>query len=280
MSFTSSLPSSLLIKDGKINGALHRKSNQPTVQPPFSSSSLLDLKEISKRVKGRGKKELLYPIFIECSKLVTDSFWRVFYEDLAFNKCPRTVFITNKSVCSNHKKNPLSYSFDNKKATEIIKELYPLLLDKTNVCSQADWTKKKMMLEKSQQLQSKKEYARWSSIRKKAIKDALIIDFVVKEKNLRGLNWAESRELRTLVTTSLTLSIIESTDVLYEDGEIKGIKCLVYNPNTRKYDIKKPIKNGGRISSNVSENNGIQCSLVWNKFVENYDKAVKTLLKN
>ena len=52
------------------------------------------------------KKELLYPIFLECCQYTSDIFWENIFEDLAYGKTPYGTYVSkNFLICNNKKKN-------------------------------------------------------------------------------------------------------------------------------------------------------------------------------
>ena len=46
------------------------------------------------------KKEIVYPIFLECFQYITDKFWLNIFEDLAYGKAPYGTYISKGSLTS------------------------------------------------------------------------------------------------------------------------------------------------------------------------------------
>lgn len=90
----------------------------------------------------RGKKELHYPIFHECSELVSDEYWKSLFDDLGYGKYPKGLYISNNTICSTNKRKAFTYSFINKPAKLIARELHELILEHTNLYSNRDLKKK------------------------------------------------------------------------------------------------------------------------------------------
>ena len=79
------------------------------------------------------KKELLYPIFLECSQHADDTFWENIFEDLAYGKAPYGTYISKDFLCCGYKKKEFSYKIEKKTGffhADNIKERYRSLVPK------------------------------------------------------------------------------------------------------------------------------------------------------
>jgi hypothetical protein len=53
------------------------------------------------------KKEIIYPIFLECCQYADDTFWENIFEDLAYGKSPYGTYISKDFLCCGYKKKSL-----------------------------------------------------------------------------------------------------------------------------------------------------------------------------
>ena len=60
------------------------------------------------------KKDIIYPIFLECCEYTKDEFWRSIFEDLAYGITPQGTFISKGSLCCSYKRKQFSYTIQRK----------------------------------------------------------------------------------------------------------------------------------------------------------------------
>ena len=92
------------------------------------------------------KKEIVYPIFIECCKHATDIFWENIFEDLAYGKTPYGTYISKDFLSCKYKKKEFSYKIERKLPELIYSEVYDLLSNKLGLLSNYEKIKKKKVL--------------------------------------------------------------------------------------------------------------------------------------
>ena len=91
------------------------------------------------------KKEIVYPIFLECCQYTTDIFWENVFEDLSYGKTPYGTYITKDFLCCNYKDKEFSYKIEKNKDTEqLYNDIFNLLSKKLGLLSQRDKIKKKI----------------------------------------------------------------------------------------------------------------------------------------
>lgn len=221
-------------------------------------------------------KNILYPIFLECSELCADESWKQLYIDFANNKCQKNIYISKGCITSAGKKDQyFSYSFVDKTAEQIVLELYPIYSKYTSFCSIKDL--KKIQSEISE-LTKKKEvkYSSWKSIKKKAIKAQLIDEYVIRMKKKYSLSSTESLELQSLINNGLLFQSQTSDDIVFEDGEIKSIKGIKYDKDAKKFINTHSIKQ----TKDLSEKDIDNCLYYyWPKVVTAYHQQNKECVK-
>lgn len=213
----------------------------------------------------RGKKELLYPIFEKCSNIVTDEYWKSFYEDLSFGKTPKCLYISNDTIYTTNKKKSFTYSFVNKDEHVIVKELHTLILQNTNLCSNRDLKKKKADIETTRKkIEKTNKITKFSMIKSKNTKELLISNFVIDMKYKYNLSWAQSQLLLSTISIAFICKNLISQDVIYENNKIKSINGL------RFYITDDGIGNFKLLNdSNLKDEDTVRDNLylykIWNK---------------
>lgn len=179
--------------------------------------------------RNRGRKDVIHPVFQECIKLTDDEFWKSLYEDLSYGRYPKGIYIVGTNICNTNKRKFFSYNFSEKDPKEIVKEFRTLILENTNIYSSKDKKKKKKDIEKIKSgIQKVGDIEKFSSIKKKSVKEMLIINFVVEMKNKYSLSWNEARELKILINIGFIDKTLNSAGVVLENGRIKEIEGIEY----------------------------------------------------
>lgn len=176
------------------------------------------------------KKEIIYPIFLECCDLIEDTFWKNVFEDLSYGKCPYGTYITKDFFCCNYKNKEFSYKIERKDPNQLYIDIHELLVKKLGLLSHKDKIKKKIdftLLED----EIKENRKSWSNIRKKNIKDLLIENYVINMKNKFTLSIKQARNLLSIIFIGMVFKVISVKDIVYEDGEIKNINGISFKQN-------------------------------------------------
>ena len=75
------------------------------------------------------KKEIIYPVFLECCQFTIDSFWENIFEDLAYGKTPYGTYINKDFLCCSYKDKEFSYKIERKDSEKLYKDIYNLLVN-------------------------------------------------------------------------------------------------------------------------------------------------------
>ena len=93
---------------------------------------------------ARGKRELLHPIFLECRDQCENDFWKSLYEDMAYGKYPKQMYINqHQQIQSTNRSSAFQYSFKSKTVEEMVHDIQELLLTHTNLISNEEINTKK-----------------------------------------------------------------------------------------------------------------------------------------
>ena len=139
------------------------------------------------------KKEIIYPIFLECCQFANDRFWINVFEDLAYGKYPYGTYISKDFLCCNYKDKEFSYKIERKNPEILYNDVYSLLAKKLGLLSHKDKIKKKIDFYNIHN--DNKENKTWGSIRKKNIKDLLLENYVIDMKKIYSLTITQTKYL-------------------------------------------------------------------------------------
>ena len=215
------------------------------------------------------KKEIIYPIFLECCQYATDNFWINIFEDLAYSKTPYGSYINKDFLCCNYKNKEFNYKIEKKDAKELYDEVYFLFAKKLGLLSQLDKINKKIDFTNIEE--EIKEYKKnWINIKKKNIKDLFIENYVIDMKNKHDLTLKNARYLLSIIFVGMIFKVITNKDIEYEDGKILNIKGV--NFKNKKVILEKNIYN---IEPTLTPTIIIQSNLLsdnWSKYLEKLKK--------
>lgn len=176
------------------------------------------------------KKEIIYPIFLECCQYADDTFWENIFEDLAYGKAPYGTYISKDFMCCSYKKKEFSYKIEKKDVEIMYQEVYNLLTKKLGLLSQRERAKKRKAfvdLEES----IKESRKNWSDIRKKNMKELLIELYVTRMKIKHLLTIKQARYLMSIIMIALVFKVITADDIDYRDGRIHEINGIDFTKN-------------------------------------------------
>jgi hypothetical protein len=217
------------------------------------------------------KKEIIYPIFLECCQFTNDIFWENIFEDLAYGKTPYGTFISKDFICCNYKDKEFSYKIEKKNPEQLYNDIYLLLAKKLGLLSQRDKLKKKIDFYNIEE-EIKEGRKNWSSIRKKNIKDLLIENYVIDMKNKYLLSIKQSKYLLSIIFIAMVFKVITVKDIHYENGKIEhidGIELKKKQINVKRdiYNVETQINNCILIESNLMSDN-------WEKYINSLKKLI------
>ena len=144
------------------------------------------------------KKEIRYPIFLECCQYSNDIFWENIFEDLAYGKTPYGTYISKGFLCCNYKDKEFSYKIEQKDSEQLYNDIYLLLAKKLGLLSHQDKLNKKIDFQNIED-EIKEGRKNWNSIKKKNSKDLLIENYVITMKNKYFLSMKQSKYLLSII---------------------------------------------------------------------------------
>jgi hypothetical protein len=173
------------------------------------------------------KKEILYPIFLECCQFAEDTFWENIFEDLVYGKTPYGTYINKNFLCCSYKNKEFSYKIERKDPKILYDDIYSLLTNKLGILSQREKNKKRIDFYRTEN-EIKENTQDWANIRKKNIRDTLVELYVIDMKQKYKLTNLQAKNLLSSIFIGLIFKVINSKDITYEDGKITKIEGIEF----------------------------------------------------
>ena len=168
------------------------------------------------------KKEIFFPVFLECCQYADDTFWENIFEDLAYGKAPYGSYISKDFLCCSYKKKEFSYKIEKKSADVIYEEVYALLTKRLGLLSQREKVKKKKVFSDLED-SIKDTRKKWVDIKKKNMRELLIELYVTRMKNKHMLSVKQAKYLISIILIAIVFKVITSANIDYSDGRINSI---------------------------------------------------------
>lgn len=233
---------------------------------------LTSTKKATKRVIRSG--DVIYQVLMECADIVQDDFWRQFYKDMSSGKGTRGIYISNGIIKTSNKRGGFSYSITDKAPEVIIRELHYLLTTHTSICSRKDINKKLKLLEELEEELNQYDQSKWTSIKRKNIRNMLIVNYIIHLKCLHGFTWSKAENAFKVIMNAFESKTHSSKDIEYSDGKITDINGFEYDSecncmiNTRTVDDESADAN--------EEYTLIQLQDLFEPYVQSWMKATKS----
>jgi hypothetical protein len=173
--------------------------------------------------KSRGKRELIHPVFLECQERCDSEYWKGVLEDLAFGKYPKQIYISNYTIQSSNRKKSFSYSFRHKPVDEILRETIDLLTLHTDLISGEEVKKKRDGNEPFK----KDTWTCWKDIKKKYIKDMLLMEFCLRLKKDLSLPYKKAVDLYHKISAHVYTG--QYAEIQMDNGVISCIEGLGFD---------------------------------------------------
>ena len=174
------------------------------------------------------KRDILFPVFLECCRY-TDAYWSQIFEDLSYGKCPYGCYISKNFICCNFRGKEFSYQIDiNKEPETIYNEVYNLLHNKMGLSSKQQQIDQ---LKNIEDTESEWKNRKWNNLKKKNIRDMLIDNYIITQKNKYNLDHTNTFRLKNILLTGILFKTINSNDIDYYDGIIQRIEGIHFAEN-------------------------------------------------
>ena len=226
------------------------------------------------------KKGIIYPLFFEVSEKCEEEYWKQFFMDISIGKPVKGISINNGHVYSQNKKKGFYYLFIDKTPNDVINDLLPILEQNHNTCSEKNVKTRNVIEQVKTELQEIKN-SKWSKIRRKNIKKALLLDYFVDIQKKYNLPWNIC--IRIYDTLSFNAnSQLMSKIVNMNEGKIESINGIFVEEGNIVMDIdfyKDKYKD--TCEDDYEEEEEIQkinMEQIWETFVKGYFKEIRNTL--
>ncbi len=184
------------------------------------------------------RRDVIYPIFLKCIDYIeNDTFWRETFEELSYGNCYQGSYINKGFLCSNVKGKEFIYKFIDKEPEKIYQDVTKLFKEKLNIMSRND---RKILIDEFEEVEKNLKAIKntdWVEIKKKSLKDILFQNFLIKAKKKYELSDYQLKKIYNSINLGLMLKSIKNTDIIYDNGEIKEIKGIVFSKGKYRIDI-------------------------------------------
>jgi len=211
------------------------------------------------------KREIVYPVFLECCQYADDIFWENVFEDLAYGKPPYGTYISKGFLCCSFKNKEFSYKIERKDCKILYDDIYNLLTEKLGILSHKEKAQKKLdfhELEKNIK-QSRQE---WCNIRRKNIKDIMYEKYVIDMKRKHSLSIKTCKYLLSVILLSIMFKTITAKDIVFKDDKIQSIEGIDFLKG--KVILKRPLCSLEEIIQEQEESSSKLFSENWEKYLK------------
>jgi len=186
------------------------------------------------------RRELNYPILLECADTVSSDFWKRVITDMAYNSCPTGTYISNGALTATTFAWEIPADEDDSESLEkSTEELIGLLQEKLGIFSEEDTAERQEHF--YQVLASKNPNSTpetWPELKKIYGKDIPIADFVARKFTVNNqLDLSAAKRAMADINLALGLKNIGNDDIIIADGRISAIPALGMDLDTDVINI-------------------------------------------
>jgi hypothetical protein len=214
------------------------------------------------------KREIIYPVFLECCQFTNDIFWENIFEELAYGRPPQGTYISKDFLTCSYKNKEFSYKIERKEPEILYNELYKLLTEKLLIVSQKEKIQSKILFDEMKK-NIKESRLSWMSIRKKNVKDNLYEKYILEMKNKYQLSIKQCRYLFSLINVCNTFKTITSKDIIYENEKIIHIEGIEFEKGKILFQRSLTLDKETDYEDEVNENS-FMLYLNWYKYLKNF----------
>ena len=213
-------------------------------------------------------RELLYPCFLTCLEYTEDDYWKNIFEDLSFGITPQGTYITKNYLISNVKSKEFVYKINPENDGEtLFWDIYTALSEKLGLKSLNELEDFKNSIDSSEII-----FNSWNSIKKKSIRDSIIMNYVSTKADQYELSHKKSKELLNTINLGLMLKLINTKNIHYDNGVIHEIHGIDFYTNDFVFNKTNDY------TTNTIEYFKLKITLVdiWAKMIEIFVKSIYT----
>jgi len=173
------------------------------------------------------KREILFPVFLECCQFADDIFWENIFEDLAYGKAPYGTYISKGFLSCSFKNKEFAYKIERKKPDLLYNDIYGLLTKKLGILSHKEKEQRRIDFHEMEK-NIKEARQEWTSIRRKNLKDVMYEKYVLDMKQKHNLSLKNCKYLLAVILVSIMFKTITTKDITYKDDKIHSIDGIEF----------------------------------------------------
>lgn len=239
------------------------------------------------RNKQKSSKQLniINPIFKSMEEYEDDPYWKTEFEKASQGRFPPKISFKSGIVYFTKTKTAKGKVSKKVLSSEImtaIEEYKRFIHENTFNRSRVEVEEDNKLNEERMKNGKSIEDYEWKELKKRKIKEILILNFINNASQEMNLSEMEKYELNMLVNIGLINGRINSLTIIYEEGEIVGIKNLMRDSETGKIFLDTSIKPKNKksrpqISVNLLDRwdkpSITGYDKLWNLYIEKYSET-------
>lgn len=210
------------------------------------------------------KKEIVYPVFLDCVQYATDIYWKQVFEDLAYGITPYGIYFNKGFLCCNFKNKEFSYKIETKNPETIFNEIYNILKNKVGILSSND---KLFLMEDFKKIENEikeNQQNKWNNIKKRTTKDFIIENYVIDMKNQHNLTSTDAKRLLNLIQIGLVFKTINLKNMKYENGKL--LEISIFSFENGKFYYNNIIDSSELLETKILFVDKLNISTMWKKY--------------
>lgn len=185
----------------------------------------------------KGKTPVLVnPIFAECAQLIDDPLWKALLEQASRGKFPKG-FTYRNGILTHKLRSKVATLLVPQVPHEALMQCVDFIRRMGQIVSEADRLREQEMEDERRLQESSIHNCTWNEIKKKKVKAVLLAAFVETEAAQHHLTSKEMDQLTMIMNLGMTLGYLNKEDVIFQEGAIRRIEGLFFDPKQRRYYI-------------------------------------------
>lgn len=190
---------------------------------------------MSRRKKVETQKS--YPIFAQVKEYTLDPFWCDILDNFTNGNIHPGITLKDDSIVIGSEEFEtfcFSDEGDQDERAETSMMIIGALRSELGIISDTERFDKKL-----ESFSGEEQTLCWSKVKNKAKREMFVLQFTEKEQKQKALSDEERQSLYWFLMTCIDLGCIRSDSILMEDGRIKEIQGLLFDPESASYRLEE-----------------------------------------
>lgn len=189
-------------------------------------------------------------IFEECCDYTLDPFWKEIFFNCSIGKFPTGMYLINNGKQIKAGEFIYDVKEDPEEMTTVCMNIFKNVLKIKSSQDKEENVKNFKLVQEDSKYKVEDE---WSEVKLKSLKDKKMYDYLLFLQEKYNLNKDEIEELNNVLKINILLKKIQTKDFTFNDGKIQNIEKLVFDEETRTFDVQGDITYKDK--SKVKKNN-------------------------